>query len=294
MAGVGRFAEAAELARPAARAGHGRVRVGRLPQRPPARVQSGARLDRDCEPRHPSGGLRSAAVLQERAADGAGSIGLRRCSRRAARSRWPTCRRCSMTRIRPPRRRTSRSSRGGRPRRPDTEQARAALAAGTRSTGERARRPPSTGSSRATDGRGARRWTASARRRELLEPAIAAGLVGATQGTGQRPGALAVGRDHRSQLPHALVRAYDIPPVERHAGVASSAPRAPRTGRSSTWAISTRRLATNVPGQSGQPFSPFYPNLVEGFGRGEYFPLAYSRAAVDAAAAHRLTLVPAR
>jgi penicillin amidase len=49
-----------------------------------------------------------------------------------------------------------------------------------------------------------------------------------------------------------------------------------------------------VPGQSGQPGSPFYDNLVATFGRGEYFPLAFTRAAVDQNAAHRLVLEPAR
>jgi penicillin amidase len=53
-------------------------------------------------------------------------------------------------------------------------------------------------------------------------------------------------------------------------------------------------FATNVPGQSGQPGSPFYSNLVESYGGGEYFPLAFSRAAVERAAAHRLTLLPDR
>ena len=36
-------------------------------------------------------------------------------------------------------------------------------------------------------------------------------------------------------------------------------------------------MATNVPGQSGQPGSPFYGNLLPLWERGEYFPLAYSR-----------------
>ncbi|MEX2153776.1 MAG: penicillin acylase family protein [Gemmatimonadaceae bacterium] len=53
-------------------------------------------------------------------------------------------------------------------------------------------------------------------------------------------------------------------------------------------------MATNVPGQSGQPGSPFYKNLVESYGRGEYFPLVFSRAAVAKAAAHRFMLVKAR
>jgi penicillin amidase len=99
---------------------------------------------------------------------------------------------------------------------------------------------------------------------------------------------------HRSQLPHALIRGYDIPAVERHAGSGFVG----ATGATYREIIDLGNLdaslATNVPGQSAQPFSPFYANLVESFGRGEYFPLAYSRAAVDAAAAHRLVLTPAR
>ncbi|MNC90791.1 Penicillin amidase [compost metagenome] len=53
-------------------------------------------------------------------------------------------------------------------------------------------------------------------------------------------------------------------------------------------------VATNAPGQSGQPGSPFYSNLAGMYGRAEYFPLAYSRGAVERHAAHRLTLVPPR
>ena len=44
-------------------------------------------------------------------------------------------------------------------------------------------------------------------------------------------------------------------------------------------------FVTNVPGQSGQPGSPFYRNLVEPYGRGEYFPLAFTRPAVERNAA---------
>ena len=40
-------------------------------------------------------------------------------------------------------------------------------------------------------------------------------------------------------------------------------------------------VATNVPGQSGQPGSPFYGNLLPLWEKGEYFPLLYSRAAVE-------------
>lgn len=51
---------------------------------------------------------------------------------------------------------------------------------------------------------------------------------------------------------------------------------------------------TSVPGQSGQPGSPFYGNLLPLWERGEYFPLVYSRPAVEAATAHVLWLRPTR
>lgn len=54
-----------------------------------------------------------------------------------------------------------------------------------------------------------------------------------------------------------------------------------------------RGLATSAPGQSGQPESPFYDNLLPLWQRGEYFPLKFSRSAVEAVTAHRLQLKPA-
>lgn len=53
-----------------------------------------------------------------------------------------------------------------------------------------------------------------------------------------------------------------------------------------------RSLAVNTPGQSGQPGSPHYADLLPLWDRGEYFPLVYSRKAVEAAASDRLTLKP--
>ena len=51
-------------------------------------------------------------------------------------------------------------------------------------------------------------------------------------------------------------------------------------------------VGTSVPGQSGQPGSPFYGNLLPLWERGEYFPLVYSRAAVEKHTAHVLMLKP--
>jgi penicillin G amidase len=53
-------------------------------------------------------------------------------------------------------------------------------------------------------------------------------------------------------------------------------------------------VAVNHPGQSGDPDDPHYRDLAELWRSGEYFPLLYSRAAVERATERTLRLVPAR
>lgn len=53
-----------------------------------------------------------------------------------------------------------------------------------------------------------------------------------------------------------------------------------------------RGLATSVPGQSGQPGSAHYDDLLPLWAEGQYFPLAYSRKKVDEVTQHRLMLQP--
>ncbi|MCZ6889411.1 MAG: penicillin acylase family protein, partial [Gammaproteobacteria bacterium] len=50
---------------------------------------------------------------------------------------------------------------------------------------------------------------------------------------------------------------------------------------------------TNAPGQSGDPRSPFFDNLLEGWATDQSFPLLYSREAVERHTAERIELVPA-
>src|SRR5439155_21301666 len=49
-------------------------------------------------------------------------------------------------------------------------------------------------------------------------------------------------------------------------------------------------LATNTPGQSGQPGSPHYGDLMMLWAQDQYFPLAYSRKKVEEVTTHRLIL----
>ena len=51
--------------------------------------------------------------------------------------------------------------------------------------------------------------------------------------------------------------------------------------------------AMNTPGQSGDPASAHYRDLMAPWAAGEYFPLLYTRAAVEAATVERIDLQPA-
>lgn len=51
-------------------------------------------------------------------------------------------------------------------------------------------------------------------------------------------------------------------------------------------------VAQNVPGQSADPRSPYYKNLIEGWATGKYFPMAFSRAKVESELGDALTLRP--
>jgi penicillin amidase len=52
-------------------------------------------------------------------------------------------------------------------------------------------------------------------------------------------------------------------------------------------------MAINAPGQSGDPRSPHYRDLLQAWSTGNYVPMLYGRAAVDAAATLKLVLKPA-
>jgi penicillin amidase len=102
------------------------------------------------------------------------------------------------------------------------------------------------------------------------------------------------GRMHARAFQHPFVEAFDLPAVERPGGAGTVA----ADGASyreildvSNW---DRSVATNTPGQSGQPGSPFYGNLLPLWAENKYFPLAFSTDAIEANTKHRLTLRAAR
>ena len=127
----------------------------------------------------------------------------------------------------------------------------------------------------------------------LVEPGLVKALAELTKTQGPDPAAWRYGRMHDRDFPHPFVRQYDLPTVERNGGNGAVGADGASYREILDVADWDRSVATNVPGQSGQPESPFYGNLLPLWDRGEYFPLAYTRGRVDREAAHKLTLRPA-
>ena len=100
------------------------------------------------------------------------------------------------------------------------------------------------------------------------------------------------GRVHTQAYPHPLLKEFDLPTVERRGGngaVGADGATYREIIDVSNW---DRSLTINTPGQSGQPESPFYGNLLPLWANDQYFQMTFSRPAVDAHAAHRLKLTP--
>ncbi len=86
--------------------------------------------------------------------------------------------------------------------------------------------------------------------------------------------------------------AFDIPAAERRGGAGTVAAVGATFREIVDFSDLDGSLATNAPGQSGRPGSPFYGNLAQSWAAQEYFPMSFSREAVEANAAYRLRLVP--
>ena len=102
------------------------------------------------------------------------------------------------------------------------------------------------------------------------------------------------GRGNQSWLAHMFIPDFDLPAVERPGGFGTVNATGANFRRIIDLSDLDRSVATNAPGQSAQPGSPFYGNLIDYLGNGEYFPFLFSREAVEERVAHRLTLQPGR
>ena len=101
------------------------------------------------------------------------------------------------------------------------------------------------------------------------------------------------GLANQQPFPHWMVPEYDLRTVEKSGGggtVYANGATYREVFDLADWDLG---VATTAPGQSGQPGSPFYGDRIDEWAGGDYFPLLYSRPAVENGTAHRLVLRPA-
>ena len=134
--------------------------------------------------------------------------------------------------------------------------------------------------------------TPASERQTLIEQGLTLALERLTVELGPDRNEWRHGRVHASKLPHMMTSSFDLPTVERPGGFGTINATGANFRRIIDLADLDRSVASNSPGQSAQPGSPFYDNLVKNLGNGEYFPLLYTRSAVEKRAAHRLILQP--
>jgi penicillin amidase len=130
------------------------------------------------------------------------------------------------------------------------------------------------------------------RRRPAIETGLQKAIEKLAADLGPDWNAWQYGRVHTQAFPHPVLSDYDLPTVERRGGngaVGADGASYREIIDVSNWDNS---LTINTPGQSAQPGSPFYDNLLPLWANDEYFQMAFSRQAVDQKAAHRLTLTP--
>jgi acyl-homoserine lactone acylase PvdQ len=132
------------------------------------------------------------------------------------------------------------------------------------------------------------------RRNALSEAALAAAIDTMRARQGADRSQWRWGRIHRSQFPHWLVAAYDLPTIERSGGGGTIAATGATFREIIDFANFDNSRVTNAPGQSAQPGSPYYGNLLPLWANGQFFPLLYTRDALEGRIAHRLVLRTAR
>ena len=122
------------------------------------------------------------------------------------------------------------------------------------------------------------------------EAALATAIERLREEQGPDPAQWRWGRSNTSEFPHGLVSAYDLPAAERRGGQGTVAAVGATYREIIDFSNLDGSVATNAPGQSGRPGSPFYGSLTENWANAEYFPLSWSRETVEANAAYRLVL----
>jgi len=133
---------------------------------------------------------------------------------------------------------------------------------------------------------------AASKRRALVEDGLAQAVERLTKDWGADWTQWRYGRINTSTLPHMFIPQFSLPAVERPGGFNTVNATGANFRRIIDLSNVDNSVATNAPGQSAQPGSPYYGNHRERLANGQYFALPYTRGAVTAQAAHTLTLKP--
>ena len=151
------------------------------------------------------------------------------------------------------------------------------------------------------------------KRNDVLENSLALAWSDMQKLGGPNPANWQWGKLHHTMFPHPLANAADeatkarlhVGPMPKHGGsdtvnLSGYDPNNFRQLAGPTFRVVLdvggwdNSRAVNAPGQSGDPASPHYRDLAPMWLKGDYFPLLYSRARIEAAAALRIDLVPAK
>ena len=100
------------------------------------------------------------------------------------------------------------------------------------------------------------------------------------------------GRSNRIPFAHPLSTAFDLPAVERRGGAGTVSSNGGTYKQIIDLADWDGSRVLNAPGQSGQPGSPFYDNLLDEWRKGDYLPYLFTREAIEEHAVNTLRLVP--
>jgi penicillin amidase len=176
---------------------------------------------------------------------------------------------------------------------PDVEQARAALA-----SWDNVMRKDSAAAAiymawRELSDVSALRAASPAERRTMLEATLGKALQKLAGEQGPDRSRWRWGRIHASVFKHPLLSAFDLPTVERDGGAETVNATGAVYRLITDFSDLDKSLVTIGPGISGQPGSAFYGNLLDDWVNGAFFPLAYTRAAVERVTTHKLLLTPA-
>ena len=154
-------------------------------------------------------------------------------------------------------------------------------------------------------------WLTRERRNRILVDSLAGALTEIEKGLGPDPARWQWGRLHQAVFEHPLAARVDAETRRRLTvgswplGGSSATPMA-ASYRSSDYQLTSgasfrmvvdvghwdASVAINTPGQSGDPASPHYRDLASLWAEGKYFPLVYSRDAVEKSTRTRIELKP--